>query len=99
MGCDGRMLETIVTLVIVVQLEIAVPVLLIVTDGHRRGDFGIVTNVSGRSSHPTKIKPRRNSKTKFRGIPTKFKNDICSHGKVKKNNVSLIVFEQKSPNT
>ena len=65
MGCDGRMLETIVTLVIVVQLEIAVPVLLIVTDGHRRSDFSIVKNVSGRSSHPTKIKPRRNSKTKF----------------------------------
>ena len=65
MGCDGRMLETIVTPVDVVQLEIAVAVLLIVAVGHRRSDFGIVTKFSGQGSHPTKIASRRNSKTKF----------------------------------
>ena len=65
MGCDGRMLETIVTSVVVVQLEIAVAVLLIVVVGHRRSNFVIVTKFSGQGSHPTKIEPRRNSKTKF----------------------------------
>ena len=65
MGCDGRMLETIITPVVVVQLEIAEAVLLIVVVGHRRSDFVIVTKFSGQGSHPTKIEPRRNSKTKF----------------------------------
>ena len=45
------------------------------------------------------LEPRRNSKTKFWSIPTKFKNEICSHGKVNKNNVFSIHFEQKSLNT